>query len=280
MGEWYQEIAVTKLSGTVYRITNPTKEHMFLVLGNERAALIDSGGGYGDLWGAIRQVTDLPVSLYNTHVHPDHVGGNGFFEEAWIPAGDRGLIANSVSWEARKGFMKMVLPERADEFDSVPHVEIPEGFAWHGLQDGDVVSLGGVDLRAIATPGHTSGSVCFLHEQERVLFVGDLIGRKTTLLAKGGTSVVEFMDTLRRLQEMLPGLAWIYNSHNEGVIPKEAVWNLISLCIEILNGRDDKIETVFNGKTGRLGKKMISPLEREDGVFGNLAYDPGKLYVI
>lgn len=278
MSEWYQEIIAMQLSETIYRITNPTREHMFLVLGNERAALIDTGGGYGDLWGTIRGITDLPVTLYNTHVHPDHVGGNGFFKEAWIPAGDRGLIEHSVSWKARKGFMRMVRPELEEEFDKIPHVELPEDFKWHELLGGDVISLGGVSLRVIETPGHTSGSVCFLHEQEKVLFVGDLLGRKTTLLAKGGTPLVAFMETLRNLWEMLPELAWIYNSHNEGIIPKDAVWNLLSLCIDILNGKDDGIETLFNGRTGRMAKKMRSPLEREDGKFGNLSYDPEKLY--
>lgn len=278
MKEWYQEIEVVQISSSIYRITNPTREHMFLVLGTERAALIDSGGGYGDLWGIIRSITELPVTLYHTHVHPDHVGGAGFFKEAWIPAGDRSLTEHAVSWKARRGFMVMVRPDLAEAFDKVPYVELPKDFVWHEILDGDRISLGGVDLRVIRTPGHTAGSVCFLHEQEKVLFVGDLLGRKTTLLAKGGTSLVEFMNTLRNLQEMLPGISWIYNSHNEGVVPKEAVWNLLSLGIDVLNGKDDMIETTFNGKSGRMAKKMRGPFEREDGIFGNLCYDPEKLY--
>ncbi len=277
MSEWYQEIEVHKLSETIYRITNPTKEHMFLIVGKERAVLIDSGGGYGDLPGTIRGITDLPVSLYHTHVHPDHVGGDGFFREAWITEEDRSLIGNAVSWKARKGFMRMVRPDLEEEFDRIPHVELPEDFVWHRISDGDVVPLGGVSLRVIGTPGHTKGSVCFLHEQEQVLFVGDLLARKTTLLARGGTSLSVFMGTLCSLCEMLPELAWIYNSHNEGIIPKEAVWNLLVLCVEILNGEDDRIETSFGGKSGRMGKRMKNPLEREDGKFGNLTYDPDNL---
>lgn len=279
MSEWYQEITVKKMSDTIYRITNPTREHMFLIVGTKRAALIDSGGGYGDLWGAIRSVTDLPVSLYHTHVHPDHVGGNGFFQEAWIPTGDKELIRHSVSWKARKGFMMMVRPDLSEEFDKIPHAELPEDFVWHELSDGDVIALGGVSFRVVETPGHTKGSVCFLHEQEGILIVGDLLGRKTTLLAKGGTSLAEFMDTLRKLAEMLPDLNQIYNSHNEGIVPKEAVWNLLCLSIDVLNGKDDKVETCFNGKTGRMAKKMKNQTEREDGVFGNLVYDPGNIYL-
>lgn len=279
MGEWYNEIVVKKMSDTIYRITNATTEHMFLIVGTERAALLDTGGGYGDLWGAIRSVTDLPVTLYNTHVHPDHVGGNGFFKEAWYPVNDGDLRQFAVTWKARKGFMKMTRPDKADEFDTMPHVELPEDFVWHEYHDGDVFDLGGVTLRAIETPGHTRGSSCILHEQEKVLFVGDLLGRRTTLLARGGTSVVEFMPTLMKLQQMLPDLNWIYDCHNEGIIPKECIWNLLELCVEILNGTDDKIDVSFNGNPGLIAKKTINPKEREDGKFGNLLYNPHHLYI-
>ena len=277
MSEWYEEICVKKMSDTIYRITNPTGEHMFLILGESRAALIDTGAGYGDLWKAIRSVTDLPVTLYNTHVHPDHVGGNGFFREAWIPEHDRELIAHATSWKGRVGFMKMALPDWCEEFESIPHVEVPDDFVWHELKDGDRIDLGGVVLRAIETPGHTKGSMCFLHEEEKILFVGDLLGRKTTLLARGGTSVTVFLETLRNLQEMLPEIKELYNSHNEGIVPKEVVWNLLSLSIDILNGKDDKIPIQFNRHPGYMAKSMKNALEREDGKFGNLSYDLGKI---
>ena len=279
MKKWYEEIVVKQLSDTIYRITNATKEHMFLIVGRERAALLDAGGGYGDLWGTIRSITNLPVTLYNTHVHPDHVGGNGFFKEAWIPAGDRELCDFAVTWKARKGFLIMTRPDMKEKFDEIEYITLPEDFIWHEFHEGDVFDLGGVTLKAIETPGHTKGSACFLHEQEKVLFVGDLLNSRTTLLAKGGTTVVEFMPTLLKLQAMLPEIRMIYDCHNE-YIPKECVWNLLELCVEVLNGTDDKIDVVFNKNPGLLAKTTTeNPKERADGKFGNLLYDPNRLYV-
>jgi glyoxylase-like metal-dependent hydrolase (beta-lactamase superfamily II) len=47
-----------------------------LVIGPEKAALIDTGCGIGNLRQAVEEVTDKPVIVINTHTHLDHLGGN------------------------------------------------------------------------------------------------------------------------------------------------------------------------------------------------------------
>ena len=51
-----------------------------LLLGEQLAALIDTGCGVGDLRGVVDELTDLPVVVVNTHTHIDHLGGNRQFE--------------------------------------------------------------------------------------------------------------------------------------------------------------------------------------------------------
>ena len=48
----------------------------YLLAGTERAMLIDTGNGAGDLASAVRALTDKPVMLVNTHADPDHIGCN------------------------------------------------------------------------------------------------------------------------------------------------------------------------------------------------------------
>ncbi len=48
---------------------------MFLLVGREQALLIDSGYGLQNLPERIRQITNLPVTLVNTHGHLDHANG-------------------------------------------------------------------------------------------------------------------------------------------------------------------------------------------------------------
>lgn len=45
------------------------------------------------------------------------------------------------------------------------------------VNDGDVLKLGSITLRVIATPGHTKGGVCYLFEEERTIFSGDTLFR-------------------------------------------------------------------------------------------------------
>ena len=44
---------------------------------------------------------------------------------------------------------------------------------WGALSDGDVLTLGGISLTVMATPGHTAGSCCFL--ADGILFSGDTL---------------------------------------------------------------------------------------------------------
>lgn len=280
MNEWYNDIKVKKLSNTTYRMTNPTREHMFLIVGKEKAALIDTGGGYGDLPGILKSLTDLPIILLNTHGHPDHIGGNGFFHEAFMNEKDLDLVEGSVSWKARKGFMAMVRPDLSGEFDEISHVTLPEGFKWRNIDPGQEFDLGGLIIKAIETPGHTEGSFCFLDTREQVLYTGDLLAQKTVMIAKGATSLVRFMETLRNLQEMLPGFNALRGSHGQGEVPKECVWNLLSLCIDILNHKDEQIPTSFNGNPGYLAKEIVDKADRKDGVWGNIVYSREKIYEI
>ena len=68
----------------VIRIEGPCQEFCFLVLGEKKAALIDTGSGFGDIRQLVSQFTSLPVQVLLTHGHMDHCGGVFFFEEAWL----------------------------------------------------------------------------------------------------------------------------------------------------------------------------------------------------
>ena len=77
-----------------WRITNCFDSHArmttysYLLEGGERAMLIDTMFGYGNLRAFCRELTDRPVFLVNTHYHGDHAGGNFDFDECYIHALD------------------------------------------------------------------------------------------------------------------------------------------------------------------------------------------------
>jgi glyoxylase-like metal-dependent hydrolase (beta-lactamase superfamily II) len=78
-----------------------------------------------------------------------------------------------------------------------------------GLEDGDVVAAAGLELRVVATPGHSSDSLCFTLP-DAVLTGDTILGRGTTVVAHPDGVLADYLESLRRLQEMgdrtvLPG---------------------------------------------------------------------------
>ena len=55
-----------------------------MIVGKEKAMLIDTGHGYGNLKQVVKSITDKPLYIVNTHGHLDHTSGNAQFEEKYI----------------------------------------------------------------------------------------------------------------------------------------------------------------------------------------------------
>ena len=59
-----------------------------LIVGAERAMLIDTGLGNVDMTEQVRRVTDKPIMLVLSHAHSDHMGGIGQFEDIYLHPAD------------------------------------------------------------------------------------------------------------------------------------------------------------------------------------------------
>src|SRR5215831_13636573 len=55
----------------------------YLILGNRRALLFDTGMGIGKISEVVRELTKLPIAVLNSHTHFDHVGGNADFSDIY-----------------------------------------------------------------------------------------------------------------------------------------------------------------------------------------------------
>ena len=72
-----------------------------------------------------------------------------------------------------------------------------------GLGDGDVVEVDGLEVRVVATPGHTSDSLSFVLPQERAVLTGDtVLGRGTTVVAHPDGRLGAYLDSLHRLRAL------------------------------------------------------------------------------
>jgi len=172
---WFE---VYKLTSDTYAIYEPYQFEealSYLVLGEERAVVIDTGTGIGNLKQTIKELTDLPVSVVNTHTHWDHIGSNYQFEEVvcfnnpeCIEKMRIGKDNESLQGSITGDSVWKPLPEDFNPTSwTIPSVEPTEL-----LEDGDFIDLGKRTLEVIHTPGHSPGSICFLDKKHRILFTG------------------------------------------------------------------------------------------------------------
>ncbi|MFB7025173.1 MULTISPECIES: MBL fold metallo-hydrolase [unclassified Streptomyces] len=128
--------------------------------------------------GHLRNVVDTAEKLGKrvaltllTHGHPDHAEGAGRFAELTRT------------------------PVRALD----PALRLGD----EGLGEGDVVTVGGLELRVVPTPGHTSDSLSFHLPADRAVLTGDtILGRGTTMVAHPDGRLGDYLDSLRRLRSL------------------------------------------------------------------------------
>ncbi|MFC7487202.1 MBL fold metallo-hydrolase [Knoellia sp. CPCC 206453] len=77
------------------------------------------------------------------------------------------------------------------------------GRGHNDLADGDVITAGALEVRVVATPGHTSDSVSFALASDHALLTGDtVLGRGTTVVAHPDGELTAYLQSLERLANL------------------------------------------------------------------------------
>jgi hydroxyacylglutathione hydrolase len=239
--------------------------YVYLVVG-EQLCLVDTGAaGYHQ--GVIDALAGLGKSVeeidwvVNTHEHPDHVGGNAFFQDAAQPR--FACHSAAVRWIEDLDLQFKERPIHA--FHTVAGdkpVRITDQ-----LEDGDMLDLGGgVTLEVIWTPGHSPGSIALFCPQEGVLITAD------TLPPTGGLPLYadadEVRDSLRRLAD-IPGIKKLYTSHTDDPFEGEAIKARIQEGMDYLERLDVLVPQVVRDLPA-----SASPQEIARETLSRLGFDP------
>ena len=178
-----KELFIKEVRPGIYLMDEAHEATGYLVVGKERACVIDTMNGYNNLYVAVRKFTDKPVTVVNTHGHPDHIFGNVYFQEAYLHPADRPMAAEFVKEpefvEACKQYGLSMPPFR----DILP---------------GDVIDLGGRTLEVFALPGHTPGGILLLRE-DRILFTGDSVNHQLWMQLDGCLPLRAFVKELDKI---------------------------------------------------------------------------------
>ncbi len=191
--------------------------HSFLLIGEEQAVLIDTGLGIDNIKRITDQLTELPIVVLTTHVHADHIGSHGQFENIYVHKEDEDWLINGIKGlsleQIRKDMGRDITIPTPVTFN--PNTYKPfQGEPTGLLQDGDVFDIGDRELTIYHTPGHSPGHIAIFDHSKGYLFTGDLLYDVTPVYAfYPSTSPVDLVQSLERISQ-LPNVTKVYGSHN------------------------------------------------------------------
>lgn len=168
----------------------------FLLEGEEKAVLIDSGVDCPNASDIAKKLTSKPLILLNTHGDGDHTSGTAGFTNIYIHPLD---------------YVGCDVKNRYPNTSMMP------------LNDGDIFDLGNRTLKIIHIPGHTNGSVAILDIENRVLYAGDTV-QKSHIYMFGDKRCPElFEKSLDKLIALKSEYDCIYSSHDSFMLSSDYV---------------------------------------------------------
>lgn len=254
---------VTKLENNIYRIYEPKDIYTTVILGSEKALVIDNGHGFGNVRKVIESITDLPLMVVNTHGHLDHAGGNYLFDEVYINFED---IPTYYKYEKEKDLMLIsydkLFKEKGiqmfpDDFDRESFMKTTTK-KFFPLENHQIIDLGGRKLEVIKMPGHTVGHVTFLDYETGILFSGDAVSTTLWLYYDNGITLDMYCEYLENLKKY--PIKGFLPTHIDKILPIE----ILDILQEVIKERDPKKSRIFtharNGQQALLYRKEVESI--------------------
>lgn len=216
-----------QIAPNTWCITNRWANFIYLLIGEEKAMLIDTGSAEGNLREFVETITDKPVMVVNTHGHFDHTGGNSCWAKAWMTK------------EAAEYAKVPFSPMHREWFESKGYPD----YQIHELADGDIIELGNRQVEVIAIGAHSEGSIALLDRTSRAMFTGDELesGQVLWFVRDHALPPKEVAAIHKRNMEKLLSYRkeydWLWPAHN-GVplLPDIYLQDFISLDDQIMEG--------------------------------------------
>jgi len=230
-----ERIQLKRINDAVTLLDDHSESTCYLVTGSRQALLIDTANEPVDMRALCTELTDLPITVVNTHGHCDHVFGNLYFDEAWLHPDDFALHNEHFAFAEIREIMRVTgrQPSRL-----------------RPLTIGQAFDLGGFSLEVVALVGHTRGSVGLLDREHRILFSGDALNGHIWMQLNESTPIATLRETLLTLKRE-HGAAYdhLLTGHGNGLEPAVRVDDLLRGCNELLAGKgeDDPDYSWFGG---------------------------------
>lgn len=235
---WFE---VYKVAPGVFAIYEPHQAEEtigYLILGNKRALLFDTGMGISDLKKVTDQLTRLPIVVLNSHTHNDHVGDNWEFQTIYgmdtefTRRNARGSREDAQA-ELAPGQICGSLPKG---FDPKTYATRPWKITAY-IHDGQNLELGGRTLQVLATPGHTPDAISLFDRAHGLLFTGDTYYPATIWLYRPETDLRAYDASIHHLAALAPQVKIVLGAHNIPVSSPSVLPRLVTAFEQVRAGK-------------------------------------------
>jgi len=195
-------LQVIEINPSLYMLKDPFDVNAFLIVGEKKALLFDTGYGICDYEAAVREITSKPLTVVLGHGHLDHAGGAYQFEKVYLREPDFELCREHTGAGIRSDVITRIKKAGIEiNFDADEWINcgkcnpIPLGI-------NTVFELGNLNVEVIDMAGHTGGSIGLLICEQRILLDSDSANTHCWMFVPQSLSVREYINMLKRVKEL------------------------------------------------------------------------------
>jgi glyoxylase-like metal-dependent hydrolase (beta-lactamase superfamily II) len=258
---------------------------MYLIVGPEKAMLIDTAFGLGDIKALADQISGgKPLIVVNTHSHFDHAYGNCRFDRVYCHEYEEPLVKsqNEHIWDYlfdQDGNNIWLEFDRKD-------LPIWREYEIVGVPDGYTFNLGGdYEVELVWLGGHAPGMAAYLDKKNRIVFPGDDLCSDVSGVAGGPRpggingqyqNLTVFRDNLSRLVARIDEFDYVFPSHFMVNLENSVLIEELATCNAVLDNPDD-YDYVYTGISPNGGQQVERRFKYIKG-FSALAYTTKGLF--
>jgi len=205
---WYDDyFTIEYLDANTIAIGEPRyyqQNYNYLILGENKAILFDTGPGVRNIRPLVKSLTSLPITVIASHLHYDHIGNHDKFENVALL--DTPKIRQQMQGDTFS-------PTHAQHLGLIEDIKRPEFNVNEWLVDGQDINLGNRSLTVLHTPGHTGNSKMLFDKKRNQLFVGDFIYEAELYAFLPGSSVEEYFKSTQKLLSLINPTTTLLSAH-------------------------------------------------------------------